>query len=110
MRIQIGHGVEIVEEGLHLLGLAEERGIGLDDAGLVKVTSVKAKRTNVNPRWSPDGGHMVYVEYNRPKFEFNIFRIKADGSGAVNLTKDTKAGASNVGWRCFDDPSTPGPC
>ena len=77
---------------------------------VVQVTSVKAKTTNVNPRWSPDGKHMMYVSYNTAKFEFDIHRIKADGTGAVNLTKDTKAGASNVGWRCFDNPATDGPC
>jgi len=77
---------------------------------VVQVTSVKAKTTNVNPRWSPDGKHMMYVAYNTAKFEFDIHRIKADGTGAVNLTKDTKAGASNVGWRCFDNPATDGPC
>lgn len=77
--------------------------VDLDDSAsrmdVVQVTSVKAKTTNGNPRWSPDGENMLYGAFNTAKFESDIYRIKADGSGAVNLTKDTKDRVSVVGWR-----------
>ena len=43
-----------------------------------------------DPRWSPDAGHIVFRQsvWKKGAYQINLFRMKADGSGLVQLSKD----------------------
>ena len=55
-------------------------------------------------RWSPTSTHLVYERLRIPRKlgqpgTLDVYRAAADGTDEKNLTRDTDAGATPVGWR-----------
>lgn len=72
-------------------------------AGLnLNVTNVVERTTGVNwffkPVWSTDGGYLSCEEFIWKNQIQDILRVKPDGSGLTNLTSDTKAWITLIGW------------
>ena len=63
----------------------------------------KTKKLYV-PFWSPSGTHVVYTYIERPTREsrpatVDLYRVRTDGTSAVNLTEDTDGAVGLYGWR-----------
>ena len=62
------------------------------------------RKSLYQPFWSPSGTHVVYLYHEKPDNEFrpdtrDIYRVRADGTGAVNLTEDTDLWVNGIyGW------------
>jgi hypothetical protein len=83
------------------------RTINIDGTGLTTVAETKKRFTYLRaPHWSPTGSHIVYMFRNggssgpaAPKGWVDVYRATADGGKDKNLTTDTDAWVSPVGWR-----------
>ena len=55
-----------------------------------------------NPRWSPDGAHIAFIEglmSDEGVTGGDLFVINADGSGRRNLTENAKASVTSFDWQ-----------
>jgi hypothetical protein len=70
----------------------------------------KPGSTSTDPRWSPDAGHLAYVEtVGGPNATIQIYRMKSDGSSIVSLTGDLPAGAEKWPYRWVSNSVAPAP-
>ena len=56
---------------------------------------------DVNPRWSPDGALIVFARYLDPEAggtDFELFTIRADGTGLTQLTDNDDYSTTDADW------------
>jgi Tol biopolymer transport system component len=58
-----------------------------DGSGQVRLTSDPA--SDRYPNWSPDSSAIAFRSNRTPSISFDIWKIRADGSGAVRITADS---------------------
>ncbi|MHC4933505.1 MAG: hypothetical protein ACYTGV_15075 [Planctomycetota bacterium] len=51
------------------------------------------------PCWSPTGSHLICLVWVDEPTDSDVYRVRADGGGKVNLTSDVDTDARPVGWR-----------
>ncbi len=51
--------------------------------------------------WSPTGSHLLYTSsiYKGFRLTTDVYRVRADGEGAKNLTRHTDASCRGIAWR-----------
>jgi TolB protein len=58
--------------------------MALDGSGRTRLTTDPAR--DVSPAWSPDGASIVFMSDRLSRPEFDVFRMRADGTGVERLT------------------------
>src|SRR6266851_4444765 len=80
-----------------------------DGTGLASLTTATALGVvSFEPRWSPDGSKVVFrstrqldgTDARNPNLTYNIWRVNADGTGLMPLTRATANGV-NSEWASF---------
>jgi len=78
--------------------------VNADGTGLTPLTRATASgASSFTPRWSPDGSKLVFsstlaldgTDSGNPNSVVNIWRVNAEGSGLIPLTKATALGVDS---------------